>query len=57
MKVGDKVKVTKEINGHQFQIGEKLTLIEELSDPGSWRCQGKDDWWALTEDEFELLNQ
>ncbi len=57
MVVGDKVRVTKEINGHQFEIGEEVILIEELSEPMSWRCQGKYDWWCLTEEEFEPLNQ
>jgi len=55
MVVGDKVRVTKEINGHFFEIGEEVVLAEEV--PESWRCQGENDWWWLTEEEFEPLNQ
>ena len=57
MVVGDKVRVTKEINGHQFKIGEEVVLTEEVSEYMSWRCQGENDWWWLTEEEFEPLNQ
>ena len=57
MVVGDKVRVTKEINGHQFKIGEEVVLTEEASEYMSWRCQGENDWWWLTEEEFEPLNQ
>jgi len=55
MVVGDKVRVTKNIHGHQFEIGEEVVLTEEVSK--SWRCQGENDWWWLTEEEFEPLNQ
>ena len=63
MVVGDKVRVTKEINGHQFKIGEEVVLAEEavlaeeVPEYMSWRCQGENDWWWLTEEEFEPLNQ
>lgn len=56
MVVGDKVRVTKNINDHHFEIGEEVELVHMFA-PKEWKCQGKDDWWSLTEDEFELLNQ
>jgi hypothetical protein len=57
MVVGDKVRVTKEINGHFFEIGEEVVLAEEVPEYMAWRCQGENDWWWLTEEEFEPLNQ
>jgi len=56
-KVGDKVIVTKNLNGHRFEIGEIVELSYKFPGENSWKCTGKDDWWHLTEEEFKILNQ
>ncbi len=57
MVVGDKVRVTKNINSHFFEIGEVVELAEFYARERSWKCQGANDYWFLTEEEFELVNQ
>ena len=52
-KIGDKVRVIKDICGHQFEIGEVITLDEKHRD-GGWYCVNqKTDIWFLREEEFE----
>lgn len=59
MKPGDKVVVIKNINSHQFQIGDIVEIVEEeeFSDDGviSYKCVDEDDYWWLTKEEIELV--
>lgn len=53
-KVGDKIKITTKLNGHNFEIGD-IGQITQVN-PGNYtiECEGYDVDWFLEEDEFEL---
>jgi len=55
-KVGDKVRVTFNKDGHRFKIGEIVTIFLKLK--GGWDCLSSDgiEEWSLSEEEFELAN-
>ena len=52
-KVGDKVRVIACFYGHEFEIGEVVTI--ESIDGRSYYCKNYEDTWCLGEDEFELI--
>jgi hypothetical protein len=56
IKVGDKVKVTSILWGHEFNVGEEV-FIERI-DENDYKCSSIDgnNKWYLREDEFELIN-
>lgn len=51
-KVGDKVRIIDCKSGHEFKIGDELTITEDDSF-GSFRCN--DSWWVQPE-EIESIN-
>ena len=57
MVVGDKVIVTKRLNGHEFQIGETVEIFEYDHESNDYNCTNGVMYWWLTEDEFKPLNQ
>lgn len=58
---GDKVKVLCNINGHGFDIGDIVTIIEiddmEVGE-SEYTCSklGNKETWVLTEQEFEVIS-
>lgn len=44
-KVGDKIIITDNKSGHNFEIGEVVTIVEDCSDERlpNWRCSNKED--------------
>ena len=48
-KVGDKCKVVKRLHGHEFEIGEKVTIRNCYPDEDTphYKCQSKIDCWFL----------
>lgn len=57
-KAGDRARVVKEIHGHDFAIGDNVTI--ESIDPAIPRYKCYDDkrseWWYLDDEELELIN-
>ena len=59
MVVGDKVKVIKHKYGHEFEIGQIVTIKVIDQRDGGYECVGETNpmmWWLWPE-EFEPLNQ
>jgi len=57
---GDAVRVTARLTGHEFELGEIVELIryyEDDTDAGQWKAEGKNDYWWLSEEEFELVEE
>ena len=53
-KVGEKVVVISCSGGHNFQIGDLVTLTVKLDKKSSWECTDKAlNFWYLSESEFE----
>ena len=54
-KVGDKVKITRELHGYGFDLYEEVTVIErEATDVLAENLRG-DKWW-ITEEEGFIIN-
>lgn len=54
---GDKAIITSNILGHQYEIGEKVELVEFDESENWWRCRNDNgDYWGVTEMEFKLIN-
>ena len=53
--VGENVKVDRCIHGHEFELGQVVTIVEyEPSQTTSWLCSdGRNQWW-LSEDEVNV---
>lgn len=53
--VGENVKVDRCIHGHEFELGQVVTIVEyEPSQTTSWLCSdGRNQWW-LSEDEANV---
>ena len=54
--IGDQVRIVKRIKGHNFEIGEVVTIIDK-NDRGVFDCKnnlGKK--WFVVDDEVELFN-
>ena len=59
MVVGDKVKVIKHEYGHEFEIGQIVTIKVIDQRDGGYECVGETSpmmWWLWPE-EFEPVNQ
>jgi len=54
--LGENVKVDRCIHGHEFELGQVVTIVEyEPSQTTSWLCSdGRNQWW-LSEDEGNVL--
>jgi hypothetical protein len=55
-KVGDKVKILNRSYGHEFKIGEIVTILEKDDEVEDWLCQADNGkkWW-VRETEAELI--
>lgn len=53
-KVGDKVRVTKCLHGHGFDIDEVVEIIHHIND---YECENNTDSWFLRDTEFELYEE
>ena len=60
-KVGDEVRVVKEIHGHEFDIDEVVTIVEVsptgVRDVVDYRCNSENNSWWLRKEEFEPLKE
>lgn len=56
-KVNDVCKVIANTGGHEFEIGETVTIIKCYPDADTphYQCQSKRDYWFLSDEELELL--
>ena len=57
-KLGDKVRITDRIHGHEFKINEVVTITginvcEKYHT--EYILENDEDYWSLTSDEFESL--
>ena len=55
--VGDIAVITRELNGHRFEIGDKVR-VRSLNDDGTVytvEYLDKRDWWAVSEGEMRRL--
>jgi hypothetical protein len=54
-KVGDVVKITRELYGHEFTIGDLVTIEEVNEGDGDYEAIAEDgECWSVREDEIEL---
>jgi hypothetical protein len=51
---GDRVRVIARKWGHNFEIGQIITLKHYTGD--DWRCESGGDQWYLKESEFEPVD-
>lgn len=56
LKVGDKVRITGEIDGHEFDIGEIVTITEIWGD-NDYKAENEYDYWWISEEECELVKE
>lgn len=49
-KVGDKVKIKKNLHGHGFEIGEKVIITKVNT--GDYRADNADDYWYVEDEEL-----
>lgn len=56
--MGDRCRVTDRTGGHQFKIGELVTLTKEYDDDAVlyWRASSGDDYWYLNAEELEHVD-
>lgn len=52
-KVGDKVRVVARHNGHEFNIGDIVTITNCNRKDNDYECIDDTDYWFLTESEIE----
>lgn len=59
LKVGDILKITKNVNGHEFPIGIKVRLINAQFGYDSYVAEYLDghDYWYLTTNEFTKVGE
>lgn len=57
LKVNDICKVIANTGGHEFKIGEVVTIIEcySESEVPYYRCDNKKEFWFLCDEELELV--
>ena len=57
-KVGDKVRVVSNINNHEFDIGEIITItgVCEKTKDQEYIADGSSDWWYVLESELDWVN-
>ena len=56
-KVGDKVRVTKCLHGHGFNINEIVEIIHHNISIEDYECENSTDSWFLRDTEFELYEE
>ena len=56
-KVGDKVRVTKCLHGHGFDIDEVVEIIHHNISRNDYECENNTDSWFLRDTEFELYEE
>ena len=56
-KVGDKVRVTKCLYGHGFDIDEVVEIIHHNISHNDYECENNTDSWFLRDTEFELYEE
>ena len=56
-KVGDKVRVTKCLHGHGFDIDEVVEIIHHDISHNDYKCENNADSWFLRDTEFELYEE
>ena len=56
-KVGDKVRVTKCLHGHDFDIDEVVEIIHNNISRNDYECENNTDSWFLRDTEFELYEE
>ena len=58
-KINDVCKVIANIGGHEFTIGELVTIVECFpeSEVPHYRCDNKKEFWFLSEEELELIRK
>jgi len=56
LNVGDKVKITNNIDGHEFKTGEIVT-ITKVNGENDYTANNKDDFWWIGEEECELIKE
>ena len=56
-KVGDKVRVTKCLHGHGFDIYEVVEIIHHNISHKDCKCENNTDYWFLRDTEFELYEE
>ena len=56
-KVGDKVRVTKCLHGHGFDIDEVVEIINHNISRKDYECENNTDYWFLRDTEFELYEE
>jgi len=49
-KVGDKVKIKKNLHGHQFKKGEIVTITSVSK--WSYKAENEDDFWYVEDEEL-----
>jgi hypothetical protein len=54
-KAGDVVRITRCVNGHDFNLGEVVTVVEFNKHEEIWLCTNGEDYWLLDESEAELV--
>ena len=58
LKVNDVCKVIANTGGHEFKIGEVVTIAKcfPKSEDPHYRCYNKREFWFLCDEELELIN-
>lgn len=56
-KIGDKVRVTKCLHGHGFNINEIVEIIHHNISIEDYECENSTDSWFLRDTEFELYKE
>ena len=56
-KIGDKVRVTKCLYGHDFKINEIVEIINHNISIEDYECENSADSWFLRDSEFELYEE
>lgn len=57
LQAGTKVKIVACTRGHEFEIGETVTLIEQIDESDSWLAENyMGESWSVAEHEFEIIN-
>lgn len=55
--IGARIQITHCIHGHEYEIGEVVTIIDhEPDERTSWLCESKNGQWYICEDEGFPVN-
>jgi len=56
-KKGDKLRVSAQIHGHEFQIGEKVKVKEVSEENQCYDMTNKKQTWWMEDDELEVIKK